>query len=66
MLAEAVGSQLSTSHSSPTALVNDLLKTYKAMEKTEETVPKATPKMGGGKAGGGANRKKKGHGGGDY
>ena len=38
-LAEAVGSQLSTSHSSPTALVNDLLKTYKAMEKTEDTVP---------------------------
>lgn len=38
-LAEAVGSQLSTSHSSPTALVNDLLKTYKAMEKTEATVP---------------------------
>jgi hypothetical protein len=40
-LAEAVGSQLSTSHSSPTALVNDLLKTYKAMEKTEATVPGA-------------------------
>lgn len=40
-LAEAVGSQLSTSHSSPTALVNDLLKTYNAMEKTEATVPKA-------------------------
>lgn len=40
-LAEAVGSQLSTSHSSPKALVDDLLKTYKAMEKTEATVPKA-------------------------
>lgn len=64
-LAEAVGSQLSTSHSSPTALVNDLLKTYKAMEKTEATVPSA-PKMGGGKAGGGAGRKKKGQGGGGY
>lgn len=61
-LAEAVGSQLSTSHSSPTALVNDLLKTYKAMEKTEATVPS----MGGGKAGGGAGRKKKGQGGGGY
>lgn len=61
-LAEAVGSQLSTSHNSPTALVNDLLKTYKAMEKTEATVPS----MGGGKAGGGAGRKKKGQGGGGY
>lgn len=64
-LAEAVGSQLSTSHSSPKALVDDLLKTYKAMEKTEATVPK-TPNMGGGKAGGGTGRKKKGHGGGGY
>lgn len=54
-LAEAVGSQLSTSHSSPKALVDDLLKTYKAMEKTEETVPK--PKMDGGKThGGGGGR----------
>lgn len=61
-LAEAVGSQLSTSHSTPKALVDDLLKTYKAMEKTEKTVPK----MGGGKAGGGAGRKKKGQGGGGY
>lgn len=61
-LAEAVGSQLSTSHSTPKALVDDLLKTYKAMEKTEETVPK----MDGGKAGGGAGRKKKGQGGGGY
>lgn len=40
-LAEAVGSQLSTSHSSPKALVNDLLRTYNAMEKTEATVPGA-------------------------
>ena len=61
-LAEAVGSQLRTSHSSPKALVDDLMKTYKAMQKTEETVPK----MGGGKAGGGAARKKKGQGGGGY
>lgn len=64
-LAEAVGSQLSTSHSTPKALVDDLLKTYKQMEKTEATVP-ATPKMDGGKAGGGAGRKKKGKGGGGY
>lgn len=62
-LAEAVGSQLSTSHSTPTALVNDLLKTYKAMEKTKKTVPT----MGGGSSsGGGAGRSKKGHGGGGY
>lgn len=64
-LAEAVGSQLSTSHSTPKALVDDLLKTYKAMEKTEATVPTA-PSMDGGKAGGGVGRKKKGHGGGGY
>lgn len=64
-LAEAVGSQLSTSHSTPTALVDDLLKTYKAMKKTEETVP-SKPSMGGGKAGGGARRQKKGQGGGGY
>lgn len=61
-LAEAVGSQLSTSHSSPKALVDDLLRTYDAMEKTEATVPS----MGGGKAGGGAGRRKKGQGGGGY
>lgn len=61
-LAEAVGSQLSTSHSTPKALVDDLLKTYRAMEKTEKTVPG----MGGGKAGGGAGREKKGGGGGGY
>lgn len=41
-LAEAVGSQMSTSYSSPKALVNDLLKTYNAMEKTEATVPNST------------------------
>lgn len=49
-LAEAVGSQLSTSHSSPTALVNDLLKTYKAMEKTEATVPETAGGAGRSKA----------------
>jgi hypothetical protein len=61
-LAEAVGSQMSTSYSSPKALVDDLLKTYRSMEKTEATVPN----MGGGKAGGGTGRKKKGKGGGGY
>lgn len=64
-MAEAVGSQLSTSHSTPKSLVDDLLKTYEQMKKTEATVP-TTPKMGGGKAGGGAGRKKKGQGGGGY
>ena len=64
-LAEAVGSQMSTSHSSPTALVNDLLKTYKAMEKTEATIP--PPMLGAdGIVGGGTGRKKKGQGGGGY
>ena len=48
-LAEAVGSQISTSHSTPKALVDDLLKTYKAMEKVKETVPSA-PSMDGGKS----------------
>nr|QJB21313.1 MAG: DNA pilot protein [Microvirus sp.] len=42
-LAEAVGSQISTGYSSPVQLTEDLLKTYKQMQKTEETVP--TPKM---------------------
>ncbi|MBQ5153949.1 hypothetical protein EGM85_11900, partial [Macrococcus caseolyticus] len=37
-LADAVGTQMSQGHSSPKALVDDLLKTYRAMEKTEETV----------------------------
>lgn len=56
-MAEAVGSQLSTSHSTPKALVDDLLKTYEQMKKTEATVPN-TPN--------GAGRKKKGQGGGGY
>lgn len=45
-LAEAVGSQMSTSYSSPVQLTEDLLKTYKQMKKTEQTVPtpKPTPK----------------------
>lgn len=58
-LAEAVGSQMSTSYSSPKALVDDLLKTYRSMEKTEATVPKSAPtheskagKKHGGKGGG--------------
>lgn len=38
-LAEAVGSQMSTSYSSPKQLTEDLLKTYKQMEKTKKTVP---------------------------
>lgn len=63
-LAEAVGSQLSTSHSSPKALVEELLKTYDAMQNVEQTVPK--PKMGGGKAGGGTGREKHRGGGGGY
>lgn len=45
-LAEAVGSQMSTSYSSPKQLTEDLLKTYRQMQKTERTV------------GGGAGRKK--------
>jgi hypothetical protein len=40
-LAEAVGSQMSTSYSSPKQLTEDLLKTYKQMQKTEKTVPEA-------------------------
>lgn len=48
-MAEAVGSQLSTSHSTPKALVDDLLKTYEQMKKTEATVP--------GAAGGGGRSK---------
>lgn len=60
-LAEAVGSQLSMSHSSPTALVDDLLKTYRAMERTEATVPKVPNKKAPSKGqthggGGGRNR----------
>lgn len=45
-LAEAVGSQMSTSYSSPKQLTEDLLKTYQQMQKTERTV------------GGGVGRKK--------
>lgn len=58
-MAEAVGSQLSTSHSTPKALVDDLLKTYEQMKKTEATVPRMD-----GKHAGEANRTKKNHGGG--
>lgn len=43
-LAEAVGSQMSTGYSSPVQLTEDLLKTYKQMQKTEQTVPKPKPK----------------------
>lgn len=44
-LAEAVGSQMSTSYSSPVQLTEDLLKTYKQMEKTEDTIPSGKPKI---------------------
>lgn len=44
-LAEAVGSQMSTSYSSPKQLTEDLLKTYKQMEKTEKTIPSGNPKI---------------------
>lgn len=50
-LAEAVGSQMSTSYSSPVQLTEDLLKTYRQMQKTEKTVP--------GAAGGGGRSKPK-------
>lgn len=63
-LADAIGTQISEGHSSPKALVDDLLKTYRAMEKTEATVPKQ--KMGGGKDGGRADREKHRGGGGGY
>lgn len=56
-LADAIGTQMSQGHSSPKSLVEDLMKTYKAMEKVEKTVPE--PKMGGGKthgSGGGRGR----------
>lgn len=43
-LADAIGTQMSMSHSNPEALVKDLLKTYNAMEKVEKTVPE--PKKG--------------------
>lgn len=43
-LAEAVGSQMSTGYSSPVQLTEDLLKTYKQMQKTEQTIPTPKPK----------------------
>lgn len=52
-LAEAVGQQMSSSYSSPTSLVNDLLKTYNAMGDVEKTVPKES---GGGKFSAGTGR----------
>ena len=54
-LAEAVGSQMSTGYSSPVQLTEDLLKTYKQIQKTEKTVPFKT---GGGKFNTGGGRKK--------
>lgn len=56
-LAEAVGSQLSQSHSSPESLVEDLTKTWNAMKKVQNTVPNF--KAGGGQThgqGGGRRR----------
>ena len=57
-LAEAVGSQMSTSYSSPKQLTEDLLKTYRQMQKTEKTVPDApkthTSKKGKEHGGGGS------------
>ena len=56
-LAEAVGSQLSQSHSSPESLVEDLTKTWNAMKNVQSTVPNF--KAGGGQThgqGGGRNR----------
>lgn len=54
-LADAIGTQMSQGHSSPKSLVEDLVKTYKAMQKVEKTVPE--PKMSGGKThGGGGGR----------
>ena len=35
---------MSTGYSSPVQLTEDLLKTYKQMEKTEQTIPKPEPK----------------------
>lgn len=54
-LAEAIGSQVSTGYTSPVQLTEDLLKTYKQMKKTDETVPfeagggKFDTKKGGGR-----------------
>lgn len=55
-LAEAVGSQMSQSHSTPYSLVEDLLKTYNAMEKTEKTVPEFKGMGEGHTSGGGGGR----------
>lgn len=38
-LADAIGTQMSQGHSSPKSLVEDLMKTYNAMQKVEKTVP---------------------------
>lgn len=56
-LAEAVGKQISSGYSSPVQLTEDLLKTYKQLEKTDKTVPF---EAGGGKfnTGKGGSRKK--------
>lgn len=61
-LADAIGTQMSEGHSSPKSLVEDLLKTYKQMQKTEATVPKMGDRRNG------AGREKKEHrgGGGGY
>lgn len=45
-LADAIGTQMSQGHSSPKSLVEDLMKTYEAMKKAEETVPKTTDGAG--------------------
>lgn len=56
-LAEAVGSQLSQSHSSPESLVEDLTKTWNAMKNVQSTVPGF--KAGGGRTHGqGGGRKR--------
>ena len=54
-LADAIGTQMSQGHSTPKSLVEDLMKTYKAMQEVEKTVPE--PKMRGGTShGGGGGR----------
>lgn len=55
-LAEAVGSQMSSSYSSPKQLTEDLLKTYKQMQKTESTVPGAAGGAGRNKPKAGENQ----------
>lgn len=59
-LAEAVGNQMSTSYNSPVQLTEDLLKTYKQMEKTNKTVPFEAGggkfHTGGGRTGGGRKK----------